>query len=50
VQLEIRVGLRRIQSTAVVRNVAANGVGVEFVHMKAPDRERLRRLVAQLLK
>lgn len=49
-QLEIRSGMRKIQSTAVVRNVATSGVGVEFVHMKPEDRERLRRLVAQLLK
>jgi hypothetical protein len=50
VRLEIRSGLRRIQSTAIVRNVAPNGAGVEFVHMRAEDRERLRRLVMQLLK
>jgi PilZ domain len=50
VHVEIRAGLRRIQSTAMVRNVMPNGVGVEFVHMKPGDRERLRRLVAQLLK
>jgi hypothetical protein len=49
-RLEIRSGLRKIQSTAVVRNVAHNGCGVEFVHMKPEDRERLRRLVTQLLK
>ncbi len=49
-QLEIRAGMRKIQSTAVVRNVATNGIGVEFVHLKPEDRERLRRLVAQLLK
>ncbi|HWF37001.1 MAG TPA: PilZ domain-containing protein [Candidatus Acidoferrales bacterium] len=49
-QVEIRSGLRRIQSTAMVRNVAINGAGIEFVHLKAGDRERLRRLVAQLLK
>jgi hypothetical protein len=47
--LEIRSGLRRIQSTAVVRNVSTHGSGVEFVHMKPEDRERLRRLVTQLL-
>jgi hypothetical protein len=34
----------------VVRNVGHHGSGVEFVHMKAEDRERLRRLVTQLLK
>ena len=50
VQLEFRVGLRRIQSTAMVRNVTPSGFGVEFVHMKAEDRERMRRLIAQLLK
>jgi hypothetical protein len=47
--LEIRTGLRKIQSTAVVRNVTATGAGVEFVHLKAQDRERLRRFVTQLL-
>ncbi len=50
VQVEIRPGLRRIQSTAMVRNITPNGIGVEFVHMKPGDRERLRRLVTQLLK
>ena len=49
-QLEIRTGLRKIMSTAVVRNVTLYGAGVEFVHMKATDRERLRRLMAQLIK
>ncbi len=49
-QLEIRNGLRKIQSTAVVRNVMATGVGIEFVHLKPRDRERLRRLIMQLLK
>jgi len=49
-QLEIRNGLRKIQSTAVVRNITATGAGIEFVHMKPRDRERLRRLVTQLLK
>jgi hypothetical protein len=49
VRLEIRTGLRRIQATAVVRNVSPQGVGVEFVHMKPEDRERLRHLVKQLL-
>jgi Tfp pilus assembly protein PilZ len=48
-QLDIRNGLRRIQCTAVVRNLAPTGAGVEFVHMKPRDRERLRRLIAQLL-
>jgi hypothetical protein len=49
-QLEIRTGLRKIQFTAVVRNLTATGAGVEFVHMKPRDRELLRRLVSQLLK
>ncbi len=48
-RLEIRVGLRRIRSTAVVRNVEPTGGGVEFVHMKQEDREKLRRLVEGLL-
>jgi hypothetical protein len=47
--VEVRAGLRRIQFTAVVRNVTTTGTGVEFVHMKHEDRERLRRLVAQAL-
>jgi hypothetical protein len=49
-QLEIRYGLRKIQSTAVARNITATGAGVEFVHLKPRDRERLRRLITQLLK
>jgi hypothetical protein len=48
--LEIRSGLRKILSTAVVRNITSTGAGVEFVHMKPRDRERLRRLITQLLK
>jgi hypothetical protein len=48
--VEIKIGLRKIQSTAVVRNVATTGAGVEFVHLTPDGRERLRRLVAQLLK
>jgi hypothetical protein len=50
IQLEIRIGLRKIQSTAVVRNITAIGAGVEFVHLRPRDRERLRRIVTQLLK
>ena len=45
IQLEIRSGLRKIHSTAVVRNVGPDGTGIEFVHMKEGDREKLRRLV-----
>ena len=49
-QLQIRTGLRNIQSTAVVRNITTTGAGVEFVHLKPHDRERLRRLILQLVK
>jgi hypothetical protein len=48
-RVEMRAGLRRIQFTAVVRNVSMSGTGVEFVHMKPEDRERLRRLVTQFV-
>jgi len=48
--LEIRSGLRRINGTAVVRNTAPGGGGVEFVHMKQEDREKLRQLVSKLLR
>jgi len=48
-RVEMRAGLRRLQVTAVVRNVIPGGSGVEFVHMKSEDRERLRRLVAQAI-
>lgn len=48
IRVEIRSGMSRIHSTAVVRNVAPNGGGVEFVHMKEEDREKLRRLVRRL--
>jgi hypothetical protein len=49
VQLEVRSGLRKIHFTAVVRNIGPDGGGVEFVHMKEEDHERLRRLVQKLL-
>jgi PilZ domain len=49
IQLEIRSGLRKIHSTAIVRNVGPHGNGVEFVHMKDEDREKLRRLVQKYL-
>jgi hypothetical protein len=48
-QLEIRAGMKRIQTTAVVRSVSRGGVGVEFVHLTAESRERLRRLVTREL-
>jgi hypothetical protein len=49
IRLEIRAGLRKIHFTAVVRNVGADGNGVEFVHMKDEDREKLRKLVQRHL-
>jgi hypothetical protein len=45
IQLEVRAGLRKINFTAVVRNVGPDGSGVEFVHMKTEDRDKLRKLV-----
>ncbi len=45
IKLEIRSGLRKIHSTAVVRNIGPDGGGIEFIHMKEDDREKLRRLV-----
>lgn len=45
IKVEIRAGLRKIHSTAVVRNLGPDGSGIEFVHMKDEDREKLRRLV-----
>ncbi len=47
--LEIRTGLRGIRSTAVVRNLEGRGGGIEFVHMKQDEREKLRKLVNKLL-
>ena len=49
IQLEVRSGLRRIHFTAVVRIIGPDGNGVEFVHMKDEDREKLRRLVQRHL-
>jgi hypothetical protein len=49
VQLEVRSGLRKIHFTAVVRNIGPDGGGVEFVHMKEEDHERLRKLVQKHL-
>ena len=49
IQLEIRTGLRKIHFTAVVRNIGAEGSGVEFVHMKDEDRQKLRKLVQRHL-
>ncbi len=49
-EVEIKAGLRRINGKAVVRNVGASGGGIEFVHMRQEDRERLRKLVSKLLR
>jgi hypothetical protein len=49
IQLEVRTGLRKIHFTAVVRNIGPEGNGVEFVHMKDEDREKLRKLVQRHL-
>ncbi len=46
--VEIKAGLRSFQSTAVVRNITPAGGGVEFVHMKQDDREKLRRYLSRL--
>jgi hypothetical protein len=50
VQIEIRSGLRRIVTTAVVRSAHPGGYGIEFVHMQEEDREKLRRRVGKLLR
>jgi hypothetical protein len=49
IKLEVRSGLRKIHFTAVVRNIGPDGSGVEFVHMKDQDREKLRKLVQRHL-
>ena len=49
IKLEVRSGLRKISFTAVVRNTGPDGNGVEFVHMKDEDREKLRKLVQRHL-
>jgi hypothetical protein len=49
IRLEVRSGLRKIHFTAVVRNIGPDGNGVEFVHMKDEDHEKLRRLVQRHL-
>jgi hypothetical protein len=49
IKLEIRSGFRKLNFTAVVRNIGAEGNGVEFVHMKDEDREKLRKLVQRHL-
>jgi len=49
IKLEVRTGLRKINFTAVVRNIGPDGSGVEFVHMRDEDREKLRKLVQRHL-
>jgi len=49
IRLEVRTGLKKIHFTAVVRNISHDGTGVEFVHMKDEDREKLRKLVQRHL-
>jgi hypothetical protein len=49
IKLEVRSGMRKIHFTAVVRNIGPEGNGVEFVHMKDEDREKLRKLVQRHL-
>lgn len=50
VHIEIRSGLRRIAATSVVRSASPAGYGIEFVHMKQEDREKLRLHVGKLLR
>lgn len=49
IKVEVRAGLRKINFTAVVRNIGQDGNGVEFVHMRDEDRERLRKFVQRHL-
>jgi hypothetical protein len=49
IKLEVRSGFRKINFTAVVRNIGPDGSGVEFVHMRDEDREKLRKLVQRNL-
>ena len=49
IKLEVRAGLRKINFTAVVRNIGQDGTGVEFVHMRDEDREKLRKFVQRHL-
>ncbi len=50
IKLEVRSGLRKIHFTAVVRNSGPDGNGIEIVHMKEDDHEKLRRLVQKHLR
>ena len=48
-RIEIHAGFEKIRATAVVRSVSTKGCGIEFVHMKEDDREKLRRRINKLL-
>jgi len=48
-RIAIHAGFERIRATAVVRSVSSKGCGVEFVHMRQEDREKLRRRINKLL-
>lgn len=47
-RIEMRAGLRRIGATSIIRNARTQGYGIEFIHMKHEDRERLRRYLIRL--
>ena len=49
IKLEVRTGFRKINFTAVVRTIGPDGGGVEFVHMRDEDREKLRKFVQRHL-
>jgi hypothetical protein len=48
-RIEIHAGFEKIRATAVVRSISTKGCGIEFVHMKEDDREKLRRRINKLL-
>jgi len=48
-KLEVRSGLSKINCTAVVRNIGPGGGGVEFVHMRDKDCQKLRQWVRNRL-
>jgi len=47
--VKILSGSPPFQCPSKVRNVMADGIGIEFVQMKPEDRELLRRLITNLL-
>ncbi len=48
-KMEVRSGLSKISCTAIVRNVGPGGGGVEFVHMRDKDCQKLRQWVRSRL-